>query len=131
MNNFNQNIDEYLEQAATKLGGNLSKNRPGYPELLRTFEERRIDWTDNSINKAILIQPAFTSKGVDDSLWQFRIAAWYHIPPKSLKYSKSLIKNTSFNIIIRQLDELFENAINILDKIDLDELKKISTSISS
>jgi hypothetical protein len=50
-----KNIDKKLKDLSEKLGAELTKDRPSYPEALRTFEERRIDWTENGISKAIII----------------------------------------------------------------------------
>jgi len=48
-----ENIDWKLDELARKLKGELTKDRPSYPEILRTFEERRIDWIDNGIIKLL------------------------------------------------------------------------------
>ena len=60
-----KNIDSNLIELASKLNGKLTKDRPDYPEVLRIFEERRIDWIENGIMKAIIIQPNFEANGVN------------------------------------------------------------------
>ncbi len=64
-------IDSKLEKLSAKLDAKLTKDRPNSPEVLRTFEERRIDWVDNNICKAIIIQPTFESNGVNSKIWNF------------------------------------------------------------
>lgn len=64
-------IDEKLAKLAIKLNAKLTKDRPEYPEALRTFEERRIDWIKNKICKAIIIQPNFEDIGVNSTIWNF------------------------------------------------------------
>lgn len=39
-----KNIELEIEKTGKELNARISKDRPGYPESLRTFEERRIDY---------------------------------------------------------------------------------------
>ncbi len=55
-------IDIFLEQFSDTMGAELTKNRSNYPHSLRSFQERRIDWKENDIRKAIIIQPLFGFK---------------------------------------------------------------------
>jgi hypothetical protein len=72
-----KNIDSKLIDLANKLNARLTKDRPDYPESLRTFEERRIDWVENEIMKAIIIQPNFELNGVNSNIWNFINCAIY------------------------------------------------------
>ena len=42
-----EEIDPILDEAAKRVNGQIERDRPGYPEALRTFEERRITWRQN------------------------------------------------------------------------------------
>ena len=70
-------IDDKLIKLSDRLNATLTKDRPSYPEALRTFEERRIDWIVNDINRAIIIQPNFEINGVNSQIWNFINIAWY------------------------------------------------------
>ena len=52
MSRFNL-IDDKLSNFAIKLNARLTKDRPWHPNTSRTFE-RRIDWNDGEIRKAII-----------------------------------------------------------------------------
>ena len=56
-----KDIDGNLESVAKKLNAKLTIDRPWAPKSLHPFEERRIDWEENGLNKAIIIQPSFGS----------------------------------------------------------------------
>jgi hypothetical protein len=75
MSRFNL-IDDKLSGLANKLNAKLTKDRPEYPEVLRTFEERRIDWNDGEISKAIIIQPNFEATRVNTAIWNLINIAW-------------------------------------------------------
>ena len=62
------NIDKTLKIFAKNIFAQLTIDRP-FPQ--NYFEERRIDWIENGINKAILIQPNFEIDGVNSKKWNF------------------------------------------------------------
>jgi len=117
-------IDSKLEKLSNKLEAKLSKDRPNYPESLRTFEERRIDWIDSEISKAIIIQPIFESEGVNSKIWNFINIAWYddvkstHRP----QWIKNLVDKKSFEIIETNIDELLLKSEENLTSIKMDDL---------
>src|SRR5688572_9726503 len=94
---FTQEIDLKLEAVANKINAKLTRDRPGYPEPLMTFEERRIDWTDGKINKAIIFQPNFESRVVSDEKWNFKIAAWYFEGTIDLRFLEQLVAEKQFD----------------------------------
>ena len=103
-------IAPILKSTADKLGDDLTKDRPGYHESLRTFEERRIDWEEDGIRKAIIIQPKFTSKGVDSSFWSLVNVAWIPVERKGGKraWSRSLIDHQPFDRIESEIKDLLK-----------------------
>jgi len=118
------NIDIKLEKLSAKLGVELIKDRPSYPEALRTFEERRIDWVENGINKAIIIQPTFTSTGVDSSNWNFINLAWIkkgHIAQKP-GWIKNLVYQKDFNEIENGIDNLLKESIMNLQAVKIEDV---------
>ena len=66
-----KNIDKNLELIAEKLQAKITIDRPWAPKSFHTFEERRIDWEETGLNKAIIIQPYFGSSRVDNTKWSF------------------------------------------------------------
>ncbi len=119
-----QNIDAKLNQLATRLNARLTKDRPGYPEVLRTFEERRIDWIDGQIKKAIIIQPVFESRGVNSALWNFFIIAWVEKNgvPKLPAWERTLIAESDFQTIKDSIDDLLIVSENKLKRIQIEDL---------
>ena len=67
------NIDKTLKIFAKNIFAQLTIDRP-FPQ--NYFEERRIDWIENGINKAILIQPNFEIDGVNSKKWSLTLVAW-------------------------------------------------------
>lgn len=126
MKRFTTEIDSKFEKLANKINAKLSKDRPDYPEVLRTFEERRIDWIDSNINKAIMLQPNFESKGINDEKWNFAVAAWYFEETIDLQFTEELVKEKQFDTIANQLDELLSVAYQRLAKINRTELEKLN-----
>jgi hypothetical protein len=118
------NIDAIIESYAANLDARLSKDRPAYPEALRTFEERRIDWVENGIMKAIIIQPNFEANGVNQDLWNFINIAWHNgVSPHSLTWRKDLIKEKDFSYIENAIDDLLSESVRNLKAIQLKNLK--------
>ena len=117
-----KNIDPKLEKLSIKLEAELSKDRPEYPESLRTFEERRIDWEHTGIFKAVIIQPTFESQGVNQKLWNFINVAWIYSPRK-IKWSQVLVYQKEFMVIESMIDSLLEESEKRLSKITINDLK--------
>lgn len=120
-----KNIDHKIKNTAKKLNARLSIDRPNYPEQLRTFEERRIDWIENLINKAIIIQPSFTLEGVDSSKWSFINLAWRTKNGIAQKpgYRITLIDKSDFNEIENRIDELLVQSVVNLQTVKLSDIK--------
>ncbi len=119
-----KNIDEKLEKLSTKLGAKLSKDRPRYPKALRTFEERRIDWKEGDIFKAIIIQPTFEDNGVNQEIWNLINIAWSdfnkgHRP----QWMTNLVDKERFETIENNIDSLLTKSENNLVSIGKDDLK--------
>ena len=124
MNRF-ELIDEKLSKLANKLNAKLTKDRSGFPEALITFEERRIDWNDGEISKAIIIQPTFEATGVNSAIWNFINIAWYDDADsaKRLKWIEKLVDKCEFEVIEKQIDDLLSKSEENLKKIRMDDLK--------
>lgn len=120
-----KNIDEKLEKLSAKLGAKLTKDRPGYPEALRTFEERRIDWIQEDIYKAIIIQPTFESKGVNQKIWNLINIAWcdFNNEGHRSQWMTNLVDKEKFESIENNIDTLLIKSESNLVSIDKDELK--------
>lgn len=117
-------IDTKLLHLANRLNARITTDRPGYPELLRTFEERRIDWLDDNIRKAIILQPTFTVQGVDSSNWNLNLIAWFddEHSEKRPKWSEQLVNKKPFQIIGQDIDNLLRIAEETLSKITFQDL---------
>ena len=120
---FNQ-IDKKLTELTIKLNAIITKDRPNFIGVLNTFEERRIDWIDNQIRKAIIIQPNFELNGVNSNFWNFVIVAWIEKNGIAIKpgWNKRLIDNGKFNDIENNIDELLSSAVDYLKKIKLEDV---------
>lgn len=114
-----KNIDSKLSDLSNKLNGRLTKDRPSYPKSLRTFEERRIDWVENDIMKAIIIQPNFEINGVNSNIWNFINLAIYDdgLSISNPKWMKILVDQKDFSFVEDNIDNLLlkseENLCNI------------------
>lgn len=114
-----ENIDWKLDDLANKLNAQLTRDRPDYPQNLRTFEERRIDWIDNGIMKAIIIQPNFEVNGVNSNIWNFINVAIFDdgYSFSRPKWISILVDKKDFSFIEDNIDELLlkseENLLNI------------------
>lgn len=118
-------IDDKLENVAEKLNAKLTKDRPEYPEALRTFEERRIDWREGNIFKAIIIQPNFEEKGVNSTIWNFINIAWYD-DGRSFErpqWINILADKTDFRVIEENIDSLLSQSEMGLKEIGIQHLK--------
>tara|TARA_R110000868_G_scaffold260489_5_gene518646 strand:- start:43 stop:417 length:375 start_codon:yes stop_codon:yes gene_type:complete len=118
-------IDIKLEEFSIKIGAKLKKDRPSYPLELRTFEERRIDWVDNRILKAIIIQPTFELNGVNSEKWNFINVAWYDDLGtfKRIKWNFKLVDRKDFAVINSNIDDLLLKSEFNLTKIEISDLK--------
>lgn len=124
MSVFNK-IDDKLIKLSDKLNATLTKDRPSYPEALRTFEERRIDWIINDINRAIIIQPNFELNGVNNKIWNFINIAWYD-DAKSInrpQWYRNLAEKEKFENIEKYIDQLLKTSENNLTNIKMTDLK--------
>ncbi|MCZ8356245.1 MAG: hypothetical protein O9340_16010 [Cyclobacteriaceae bacterium] len=126
MKRFTEEIDLKLRTMANKMNAKVSKDRSEYPQALVTFEERRIDWIEDNINKAIIFQPNFESKGVNEEKWNFGVAAWFFEGTTDLRFSEELVKEQHFESIANQLDKLLTDAAGRLSKINMIELDRLN-----
>lgn len=118
-------IDDKLIEFSDRLSATLTKDRPCYPEALRTFEERRIDWIFNDINRAIIIQPNFEINGVNSQIWNFINIAWYD-DANSInrpKWYRNLAEKEKFENIEKSIDQLLKTSENNLTNIKMTDLK--------
>ena len=120
-----KNIDEKLEKLSAKIGAKLTKDRPSYPEALRTFEERRIDWVENEIFKAIIIQPTFEATGVNQGIWNFINIAWCDFNDEGHRpqWMSNLVDKQNFEIIETNIDRLLRESESNLISIKQKDLK--------
>ena len=123
MSRFEQ-IEIKLATLADRLNARITKDRPGYPEVLRTFEERRIDWNDGPLNKAIIIQPNFESTGVNSNIWNFINIAWVDDARSThrLQWIKYLVEEADFENIEENIDQLIRDSEENLAKIRMEDL---------
>ncbi|SHN39701.1 hypothetical protein [Chitinophaga sp. CF418] len=120
-----EQIDNKLIDLSKRLDATLTKDRSGYPAILGAFEERRIDWVDNGIFKAIIIQPNFERRGVNTAIWNFINIAWFddgfsiHRP----QWIKLLADKVAFEVIEHNIDELLNVSEHNLTGIKMADLK--------
>jgi hypothetical protein len=119
-----KNIDSKLVDLANKLNARLTKDRPNYPEALRTFEERRIDWIENHIMKAIIIQPNFESNGVNSNIWNFINLAIFDdgLSISNPKWMEILVDQKDFIFIDDNIDKLLLKSEQNLSNISIEDL---------
>jgi hypothetical protein len=120
-----KNIDLRLIALSQVLKAELMIDRPHYPEVLRTFEERRIDWMEGYIRKAIIIQPTFEKGKVNEELWNFRNVAWFVMPNPNdkLYWQKDLVVEQPFEVIEKDIERLLEESLKNLVFISFDDLQ--------
>ena len=113
-----QNIDELLKIFAQKNNAKLT-----YP--LNTFEERRIDWKDNKIDKSILIQPNFERDGVNSKKWNLTLVAWsYNDNEDRLQWISYLVEEKKIKVIESDIENLLKISYEKLKNIKIDDLSK-------
>ncbi|QOG02082.1 hypothetical protein [Flavobacterium sp. MDT1-60] len=119
-----KNIDSKLSDLTIKLNGRLTKDRPSYPESLRTFEERRIDLIENGIMKAIIIQPNFEVNGVNSNIWNFINLAIYDdgLSISNPKWMEILVDQKDFSFIDDNIDKLLLKSEENLSNISMKDL---------
>lgn len=119
-----KHIDKKLIALSEKLNAKLAIDRPSYPEELRTFEERRIDWVKDDIFLAIIIQPIFSKSGVNQKKWNFINFAWKDDGKSSHRPQKFvyLIKEKKFKEIEQNIDSLLIQSEVALQSITENEL---------
>jgi hypothetical protein len=112
-----KDLDSKLEEWSKRLNARLTKDRSGYPEALRTFEERRIDWESDAIRRAIIIQPTFEFSGVDSTRWNFVNVAWKDEGGARRRYMHKLVDQKDFTVIAEHIDELLTESVKTLTNI--------------
>ena len=115
-------IDPKLILIANQLQAKLRIDRDWDPSA--GFEERRIDWLDGEINKAIIIQPTFESTGVNSSIWNFYAVAWIKINNVANKpgWKKEFVIKENFRVIETEIDKLLIEAVKNLKAIKIEEV---------
>lgn len=120
--NYFKDIDNSLDSLASKLGGRISYDRPYFPNPI---PERRIDWKSGEIKKAIIIQPTFTSTGIDLSTWNYTIVAWMDEFTNRKQYVVNLVDQKEIELIQNSIDELLQKSESILEDISESDLTEI------
>ena len=117
-----KNIDELLKIFARKINAKLTIDRP---YSLNTFEERRIDWKDNKIDKSILIQPNFERDGVNSKKWNLTLVAWsYNDNEDRLQWISYLVEEKKIKVIESDIENLLKISFKKLKNIKIDDLSK-------
>jgi len=117
-----KNIDELLKIFARKINAKLTIDRP---YSLNTFEERRIDWKDNKIDKSILIQPNFERDGVNSKKWNLTLVAWFYIDNEDrLQWISYLVEEKKIKVIESDIENLLKISYEKLKNIKIDDLSK-------
>jgi hypothetical protein len=115
-------IEQQLNRLAKELIAYISKDRIG-------VEERRIDWTEDGIQKAIIIQPVFEDLRVNHSLWNFINFAWIDLgtPEKFLwpRWEKRLAARVELDYIIGNIEELLSQSNANLKSINRSDLQPL------
>ena len=117
-----KNIDELLKIFAQKNNAKLTIDRP---YSLNTFEERRIDWKDNKIDKSILIQPNFERDGVNSKKWNLTLVAWsYNDNEDRLQWISYLVEEKKIKVIESDIENLLKISYEKLKNTKIDDLSK-------
>ena len=117
-----KNIDELLKIFAQKNNAKLTIDRP---YSLNTFEERRIDWKDNKIDKSILIQPNFERDGVNSKKWNLTLVACsYNDNEDRLQWISYLVEEKKIKVIESDIENLLKISYEKLKNIKIDDLSK-------
>ncbi len=117
-----KNINELLKIFAQKNNAKLTIDRP---YSLNTFEERRIDWKDNKIDKSILIQPNFERDGVNSKKWNLTLVAWsYNDNEDRLQWISYLVEEKKIKVIESDIENLLKISYEKLKNIKIDDLSK-------
>tara|TARA_B100000683_G_C12353530_1_gene499989 strand:- start:507 stop:875 length:369 start_codon:yes stop_codon:yes gene_type:complete len=116
-------IDPKLKALSEKLDAKLTIDRDWDPTA--GFEERRIDWIEEDIFKAIIIQPAFESKGVNQKIWNLINIAWSDFNEEGHRpqWTTNLVDKEKFEIIENNIDSLLIKSEMNLVSLDKDDLK--------
>jgi hypothetical protein len=120
LNRF-KNIDDKLSDFADKHEGRLTKDRNGF-----LLGERRIDWKENQICVAIIIQPIFLMTGdTYPSFYNFINVAWIMKNGIAVKpgWKKMLLEKSNYNLIEKEIDELLFQSENNLCNIKLGDIE--------
>jgi hypothetical protein len=121
MNVFVQ-IEARLRQCAVEQQAVLTQDRAGM-SLRFGFEERRIDWQQDGINRAIIIQPDFLATGVDTTKWNFSAVAWQGSAHKKRTADYDFATSVAFQAIEERIDSLLSEACTYLNNIQASHLQ--------
>ena len=116
------NIDKTLKIFAKNIFAQLTIDRP-FPQ--NYFEERRIDWIENGINKAILIQPNFEIDGINSKKWNLTLVAWtYNDIEDRIQWIDYLVVEKNFEVIENNIEDFLKISYKKLKSIKIDNLSK-------
>ena len=116
------NIDKTLKIFAKNIFAQLTIDRP-FPQ--NYFEERRIDWIENDINKAILIQPNFEIDGMNSKKWNLTLVAWtYNHIEDRIQWIDYLVEEKNFEVIENNIEDFLKISYKKLKSIKIDNLSK-------
>ena len=116
------NIDKTLKIFAKNIFAQLTIDRP-FPQ--NYFEERRIDWIENDINKAILIQPNFEIDGINSKKWNLTLVAWtYNHIEDRIQWIDYLVEEKNFEVIENNIEDFLKISYKKLKSIKIDNLSK-------
>lgn len=115
-------IEPRLRQCAVEQQAVLTQDREGMG-LRFGFEERRIDWQQDGINRAIIIQPDFLATGVDTTKWNFSAVAWQGSGHKKRTADYDFATSVAFQAIEERIDSLLSEARTYLTNIQASDLR--------
>jgi hypothetical protein len=94
----------------------MGSNQTGY-------EERRIDWQREGINRAIIIQPDFLETGVDTTKWNLRAVVWQGSGHEKRTADQDFATSIPFQYIEEHIESLLMKACGYLNSIQMSDLK--------
>jgi hypothetical protein len=115
-------LEAQLKQCAAEQQAVLTQDRQGM-SLRFGFEERRIDWQQDGINRAIIIQPDFLETGVDTTKWNFSAVAWQGSGHEKRTIDYELATSVAFQAIAERVDSLLLEARTYLNAIQASDLQ--------
>ena len=119
-------LDDKLEGFAKKYNTQVTSPKiTYYPQVEDSLESRQIEWVDDNIGKALMIQPHQKSSGISSKTWDVYNLAWLiNAPTWEKPFCRyDLLKNAELTTLERNIDQLLSQSEQKLGSIKIEDLK--------